>query len=434
MLLHIDASVTKLGVVGLGYVGLPLAALFAHKGFETIGLDIDAARIGVLQRGESPFHYDEPGLPELLQSVMPSGRLSFTTDATALNQADIILICVQTPVDDSDNLPRYDHLRSALRSVGQVLKAGALVIIESTIAPGTMSRVVIPELEAATGGRVGQAFYAGHCPERVMPGRLLHNLRNMSRVAGGMTPQVAAAMHSLYSHIVEATIDTTDMLTAELVKTTENAYRDVQIAFANEVARICEAVGGDVWKVRELVNKSPGRNMLYPGAGVGGHCIPKDSWLLIANADEAAPALIPTARHVNRSMPLHVADLTTQALEHQGHPVAGAVVAVLGYAYLENSSDTRDTPSQAFIEVMRQRGAVLRIHDPFVEGYQQPLAHVLQGAHAAVIMVAHNEYKQFDWAALAADLSVIVDGRHILPPDFTSPAATVRVIGRGDLS
>ncbi|NOG51326.1 MAG: hypothetical protein HND48_19310 [Chloroflexi bacterium] len=201
----------------------------------------------------------------MIADVVGRGRLKCTTDYADLRDVDVVLVSVQTPIDEDDHLPRYAHLRAALTALGAVLKCGALVVIESTLAPGTVHKVVIPTLEASTGGKVGEAFFVGHCPERVMPGRLIHNLTNMDRVAGGWSPEVAEVMRLFYRNIVRGQIDTTDLLMAGSVKTTENAYRDVQIAFANEVALVCEALGGDVWTLRELVNKSPGRVMLYPG-------------------------------------------------------------------------------------------------------------------------------------------------------------------------
>ena len=306
----IESRDAHIAIIGLGYVGLPVACMFAQAGFSTIGVDVDSARIEKINRGENPIEGKEPGLAELIAQVTQTCKLHCTTDYAALHNTDVVLVSVQTPVEDSDHRPRYQHLQSALAALGKVLKTGALVIIESTLAPGTIHRIVIPALEAAVGGSAGEAFQIGHCPERVMPGKLLHNITKMDRVVGGQTPEVAQVMVSLYRNIVEGELDPTDPLTAELVKTTENAYRDVQIAFANEVARICETLGGDVWRGRELVNKSPGRNMHFPGAGVGGHCIPKDPWLLITNAADAVqPVLIPAARSVNRAMPGHVVKL-----------------------------------------------------------------------------------------------------------------------------
>ena len=237
-------------------------------------MDILEDRIQMINQGISPIKGNEPGLEELLGQVIKQDNFRASTDYQDLVDQDIILIDVETPVDE-DNKPKYTALRSVLRELGPVLKTGALVIVESTIAPLTMKDLVLPLLEKSSGKEVNNGFFLGNCPERVMPGKLLQNLRNISRVVGGMSPETAETMINLYQHVVDAALDPVDSITAELVKTTENAFRDVNIAFANEVAKICEVVGGDVWIVRELVNKSPGRNMHIPGAGVGDIVSPK---------------------------------------------------------------------------------------------------------------------------------------------------------------
>jgi UDP-N-acetyl-D-mannosaminuronic acid dehydrogenase len=366
--------------------------------------------------------------------VVEAGQLRATTDYAVCRAADVVLIAVQTPID-SDHRPRYQALRGALRALEPHLQPGALVIVESTLAPGTMQGVVRPTLEAGGKRRSGVDFYLVHCPERVMPGRLLHNLTHMSRVVGGDTPEAAALARAFYGHVVEADLDAADGVTAELVKTAENAYRDVQIAFANEVALICEAVGGDVWRVRALVNKSPGRDMLYPGAGVGGHCIPKDPWLLAHGAGDSVDArLIPAARAVNDGMPLHVAALTVDALAEAGCAVEGARVAVLGYAYLENSDDVRNAPSAVLVERLEALGAAVAIHDPWVRAYQRELEAAVRGCDAIVVMVAHDAYRALDLEDLRrlAARPVLVDGRNVFSAQRAREAGWVyRGVGIG---
>lgn len=410
-----DRSAT-VGVIGLGYVGLPVACMLARSGFRVIGVDLDAARVATLTAGRCPIGGEEPGLAELVAEVAGS-RLRATTAHAELAEAEVVVICVDTPVDPDTHRPSYRALRAALAALGRVMRPGTLVIVESTIAPGTMERVVRAELEQSSGKRAGQDFFLGHCPERVTPGLLLHNLRRMSRAVGGQTPDVARAMMALYSHYVEGELDPTDPLTAELVKTAENAYRDVQIAFANELAIICERMGADVFAVRELVNKSPGRAVLMPGAGVGGHCIPKDPWLLVANLDDAyRPKLIPAARAVNDGMPGHVVELLRRALDERGLGLAGARIAVLGYAFREDSDDDRDSPSRSLVAALERAGAHPAVHDPYVPGHGSRLASVVEGAHAVVLMVAHRPYRDLDLAALREQLAcpVLVDGRHVV--------------------
>jgi UDP-N-acetyl-D-mannosaminuronic acid dehydrogenase len=405
-----------IAVIGLGYVGLPVAACFAREGFSVIGVDIKSERVARINRGQNPIEGREPGLSELLESVVLAGTFQATTDYNQIREADIILIDVETPVGD-DHRPAYRALRTVCASLGEVMKPGSLIIVESTVAPGTVEGLVAPLLSQTSGMALNQDFFLGACPERVMPGKLLANLAAISRVCGGSTPHTARTMRSLYRHIVGADLDTSDVVTAELTKTTENAYRDVQIAFANEVARICEANGADVWKVRALVNKSPGRQMLFPGAGVGGHCIPKDPWLLVSSVKgQFQPVLIPSARAVNESMPGHILSLLEEGLAAVNLQVKGAVVCILGYAYLEESDDTRNSPSAVLVQELHRRGAEIRIHDPWVPQYQRDLMDCVENADAVVLMVAHGEYRNVNLKSLVEKMRhpVLIDGRHAL--------------------
>lgn len=402
----------KIVIIGLGYVGLPVACMFAKAGFQVVGIRRDAEKVAQINRGICPIGGKEPGLAELLAEAVQSGSFKATTDYTHCQGAQVALIAVETPVDEKTKKPKYKALSSALRSLGSNMSPGTLVVIESTIAPRTMELVVKPVLEQASGLKANEGFYLAHCPERVMPGKLLHNIQHMPRVVGGMTPEAAQLAVELYEHIVKADLDATDCPTAEVVKTTENAYRDVQIAFANEIALLCESLGPDVWEVRELVNKCPYRDMHLPGAGVGGHCLPKDPWLLIANAsDDFQARLIPAARAVNDGMPLHMADLTVEALREAGKDIAGAKVLVMGYAYLENSDDTRNSPSEVVIKQLRKFGAEVVVHDPYVPGYQGDVRERMQGCDAAVVMVQHEEYMALDMEKLG--VPAIVDGRGV---------------------
>jgi UDP-N-acetyl-D-mannosaminuronic acid dehydrogenase len=413
---QIESQEARLAVIGLGYVGLPVACLFAEAGFPVVGIRRSQDKVAMINRGQCPIEGKEPGLPELVARVVREGRFVATTDYEPCRQAQVALVAVETPVDPGTRKPLYRALRGALADLGRHLSPGTLVIVESTIAPGTMSGVVQPILEETSGLRAGADFYLVNCPERVMPGRLLHNIHHMHRVVGGMSPEAARLAVRFYRHVVEGDLDPVDCLTAELVKTMENAYRDVQIAFANEMALLCEGLGADVWQVRQLVNKSPYRAMHLPGAGVGGHCIPKDPWLLIANAaDSFEPRLIPTARAINDGMPRHMVDLTVEALENAGANIAQAKVAVLGYAYLENSDDTRNSPSAVLVRELRDRGATVTIHDPHVREYQGDLEERVAGCDALVIMVAHDPYRSLPLQSLRASVHrpILIDGRHV---------------------
>jgi UDP-N-acetyl-D-mannosaminuronic acid dehydrogenase len=431
----IDQKQAHLAVIGLGYVGLPVAAMFAEAGFDVLGIEIKPERVEKINAGISPIEGDEPGLAELLGKAVKSGKLHAAADYDQLKEQDVILIDVETPTDAA-HIPQYMALRSALLGLGKVMQPGVLVIIESTIAPGTMRNLVVPILEEASGMVANQDFYLGNCPERVMPGKLLNNLRTLSRVAGGGTPETMECMIALYRNIVQADLDPADWVTAELVKTVENAYRDVQIAFANEVALICEAMGGDVWKVRELVNKSPFRQMHLPGAGVGGHCIPKDPWLLAYGVRDSGTALhiIPAARAVNDAMPFHVADLAKEGLAQAGVPLNDARILVMGYAYLENSDDTRNSPSEALVRRLKEWGAEVVIHDPFVAEYQADVLQIAGECDAVIVMVKHTAYREIDLNRLKNCLRqpVLIDGRRVFDPAQAHAAGFIfRSVGIG---
>ncbi len=426
----IEDRSAHVGVIGLGYVGLPVACVLAEAGFEVHAVDIDARRARLVSEGRSPIEGEEPGLAELLARVVESKRLQTSADYGDLSSADCVLICVETPVE-TNHRPQFKALKSACGQLGSMLKDGALVIVESTIAPGTIETVVKPELEKFTGRRAGIDFHIGHCPERVMPGKLLRNMRTMSRVCGGSSPEVGEAMAALYSTFVKGDLDATDCLTAELVKTAENAYRDVGIAFANQLALICEIAGGDVWRVRQLVNKVPGRDVLLPGGGVGGHCIPKDSWLLATPLGEGAEAsLLGVARGINDGMPAHVASIVTGLVE----PGSGARVAVLGYAYLQDSDDTRNSPSHGLVALLEELGFSVVIHDPFVDAHKGDVMDALKDSDCAVLMVAHSAYGKLDLGAAARQMRNprLVDARGFFDPAALRAAGfTYRTIGVG---
>lgn len=430
---RIASREAKVGVIGLGYVGISVASALAGAGFKVTGVEIKPERVARINAGRCPIEGIEPGLPELIAKVTGSKHLVATTDYASLADADVVLIDVDTPVA-SDSRPRFEALRSACRELGRVMKEGALIIVESTVAPGTTARLVAPILEKASGRKVNEGFSLGHCPERVMPGKLLKNLRELSRVCGGSNAETSDAMVALYRTIVEGKLDKADCTTAELVKTAENTYRDVNIAFANELGLICEAVGVDFRRVRDLVNESPGRDVHFAGAGVGGHCIPKDPWLLVHGIEGFEPKLIAAARARNDSMPLHMARLVEDALEEVGKSIYGSTLAILGYAYLENSDDTRNSPSEALVKHLRDWGAKVLIHDPWVEQYAGDLWSRVQGADAAVIMVAHEGYRKLDLPKLKSVLTspILVDGRHVVESaDAHSAGFVFRGLGRG---
>lgn len=407
----------KIAVVGIGYVGLPVALLFAKAGYDVIGFDIDEDRVKRINRGQNPIKGREPGMNELVKSMAKKSNFHATTEASELSDRDIIMVAVQTPVED-DHQPRYEHMKAALKTIAQNMKKGALVIIESTIAPRTMEKVVKTTLEQENGFELNKHFMLANCPERVMPGRLIYNLTHYDRLVGAYSEKAGRIVKKLYEKVLGIKVDITDPLTAEIVKSGENTYRDVQIAFANEMALLCEAYGANVWKVRELLNKCPYRAMHLPGAGVGGHCIPKDGWLLVSGAvDDIKTKLIPLARQINDFMPRHMFDLLKSAVEDSGRDIEKAKIVILGYAYDANSDDTRMTPTDDLMKILDQHQIKCTIHDPYVAEYKSSLDKVLKNANAVVLMTAHDEYKKLKLSKLKKLLKgrqpILIDGRNL---------------------
>jgi len=423
--------VTKIVVVGLGYVGIPAAALLADvDGHDVTGLQRRSQRSGwkidVLNKGKSPFEGVEPGLDELIARVVKKGSFRATDDINVLKDADVILIDVQTPTD-SQNMPQYISLREVSKNIGQRLKKGALVVVESTVAPGTTQHVVQTIIEKESGLKGGVDFDLAFSYERVMPGRLIEFIVNMPRVVGGITPQATKRAVALYSTICREKIYTTDTLSAELSKTIENAYRDVNIAFANEMALVCESLGVNVYEIIELINARHDRHMHIPGAGVGGHCLPKDPWLLRFGLYEYGswkiePEFISVARRVNNHMPIHMADLVENALQARGVSIQDAVVTILGIAYLEDSDDTRNTPAAVLAAALQGRGATVRLHDPYVKiwdfGPQEidsDLMIAAKDADCLALVTKHSDYFSIDLDGIKKIMRTptIVDGRNV---------------------
>ena len=386
-----------------------------------------------MNRGECPIA-NEPELPELLQAVRAADTFGVTDDYGAMAIADYILIDVQTPVDDH-HVPQYESLKQVCREVVKYMKLGAVVIVESTVAPRTTLNVVKPILES-NGWTAGIDFGLAFSYERVMVGKLVKNIRTLPKILGGIDEASTNAAKSLYTSVVQAKILTTDITTAEVAKTVENAYRDVQIAFANEIALICEALKVDVHEVRALVNSLPDRHMLLPGAGVGGHCLPKDGWLLLSAARSKHKSVIARARTINDQMPAHMARLTYQAIEDAGVYPHLSTVCVLGYSFIENSDDDRNSPTKTLLDEFETREMNYVVHDPYVrkEWISQDVDATIRCADAVVLMTAHDEYKSLtpDYLASLLRTKVVIDGRNVWKPqDFIGKGFIFKGVGKG---
>ena len=425
------SALTRICVIGMGYVGIPVAALLAdQKGVDVTGIQRRSQRSGwkidVLNAGKSPFEGNEPRIDDLIRRIVERGSFRVTDDFSVIKEMDIVLIDVQTPTDGKDHKPGYLSLKEVSREVGTYMKKRTLVVIESTVAPGTTQFVVQPIIERKSGLKAGRDFYLAYSYERLMPGRLLDYIINLPRIVGGINKKSRDKAVEMYKKIVKAKILPTDILTAEASKTIENAYRDVNIAFANETAMVCESLGIDVYEVRELVNSRAERHMHMPGIGVGGHCLPKDTWLLNYGVKKYGnfpinPEFVKLARKINDFMPIRATEMIREALASSKIALRDARIALLGVAYLEDSDDIRNTPAYDLIREMEAYGADVVAHDPYVRTFpdaelSRDLDHVIKRADCIVIVTKHKPYFKLDLKRVKSLMRtpIIVDGRNVL--------------------
>jgi UDP-N-acetyl-D-mannosaminuronic acid dehydrogenase len=391
-------------VLGLGYIGLPTGSMFALAGNDVIGVDPSPRVQAALHAGLASL--DEPELQTLVTAAINSGRLKVRTRP---EPADAYIIAVPTPLDTVTNTADLTYVREAARAIAPLLRRGDLVVLESTVPPGTTRDVLAPIL-GESGLRPGQDFHVAHCPERVLPGRILVELEQNDRLAGGLTPSCAEEAAELYRSFVKGAIMRTDATTAEMVKVMENTFRDVNVALANEFALVAERIGVDVWEAIRLANHHPRVNVLTPGPGVGGHCIAVDPWFLVSAAPDLA-ALIRAAREVNDGMPGHVIDRLA-AMVHPPGPIA-----VLGVTYKAEVDDIRESPALRVAELAVETGYSVRLCDPHVRpdtpglpGPLLPLPQALRDAQAILLLVDHRAFHDLD-VDLAASL---VSGKRML--------------------
>jgi UDP-N-acetyl-D-mannosaminuronic acid dehydrogenase len=426
----------------MGYVGIPSAALFADlEGFNVVGIQRRSKRSGwkidYLNQGKNPIKGEEPGLDELIKKVVREGKLLVTDDISFYYEADVILIDVQTPVGEN-HTPKYDSLESVSHDVGKNIKNGVLIGIESTVAPGTTLNVVKPILEEASGMKAGTDFNLIFSYERVMVGRLLYNLKFMPRIVGGFTNKCTERGVELYKKITKTEVYGTDCLTAEIAKVVENTYRDVNIAFANEVALICESMGVNFHDVRKFVNslpfdssdpsRNPYRMLMIPGAGVGGHCLPKDPWLLNYGVNNFGKNKVDTniireSRRINDMMPRHMFELIKNGLSIHKKILKDSKITLLGYAFIGDSDDTRNTPAKPLYDLLSSEKSKVIVHDPYVQCIESlvhtyDLKEALKDSDCLAIVTNHNEYYGIDleWTKMQMRTPVIIDGRNVIDP------------------
>lgn len=382
---------TTICVLGLGYIGLPTASTFATHGLRVVGVDVNQRVVDVLRNGE--IHIHEPGLRTLVQAAFRSDNLKISAEP---EPADAFVIAVPTPILENKRAD-LGYVKAAAESITPFLRGGNLVVLESTSPPRTTLDVLAPILERS-GLSAGNDFYLAYTAERVLPGKILQELIENARVVGGIDRASAAAARDLYSTFAQGEIHLTDATTAEMVKLMENTYRDINIAVANEFARLGEEFGIDIWHAIELANLHPRVSILRPGPGVGGHCISVDPWFLVEAAPQASQ-LIRQARAVNDAQPDYVVALVKKALDS----LRGKTIAVLGLAYKANVDDVRESPALEVVEGLIAAGAIVHMYDPFtptaeVKGNTvfPSLDSALNEADAILLLVDHDQFSHLD--------------------------------------
>ncbi|MCL6430239.1 MAG: nucleotide sugar dehydrogenase [Anaerolineae bacterium] len=417
---RIDAATARIAVMGLGYVGLPLAVGLAEVGFPVVGVDVDAGRVAAIGRGES-YLRDVPS--SKVAALRAEGRLSATADYEALRQVDVAFICVPTPYD-RQRAPDLSYIRVAAAGIAERLQPGQLVILQSTTYPGTTEEEVQPILERS-GLRAGRDFYLAFSPERINPGDRVHTVRNTPKVVGGVDPASAELAARLLRCLTAEVCVVSSARAAEMSKLLENVFRSVNIALVNELAVLCERMGIDIWEVIAAASTKPFGFMPFtPGPGVGGHCIPVDPCYLAWKAREYdfRTRFIELAAEVNEDMPRHVVGRVAEALNMLGKPLRGADVLLLGVTFKRDVDDARNSPAARIVELLLAAGARVSYNDPYapvfrvgddvfcrpaLELHSEPLTlERVRAADCIVIVAGHSDY---DYAWLVREAPLIID-------------------------
>lgn len=407
----------SIGVIGLGYVGLPLAVEFARIGFPVIGIDLDQSRVAAVDQGSS-YIADVPS--EILRAAVGQGSLRATADYAALAQADVVIICVQTPFSPTKE-PDLSFVISALEEIRKYLHPGQLIVLQSTTFPGTTEEVALPIL-ASTGLRVGRDFFLAFSPERVDPGNVRYPTREIPKVVGGVTPACTALSGVLFSELVASVHPVSSAKVAELTKLLENVFRSVNVALVNELAHLCERMNVDIWEVIAAAATKPFGFMPFsPGPGVGGHCIPVDPYYLAWKAREYDfnTRFIALAAEINENMPYYVADRVMEVVNIRvKKSIAGSNILGLGVSYKRGVGDVRESPAVKVLTRLARRGALISYHDPFVDrtlidgGEYASVALTREEIERADCVVILTDHEGIDYAWVVRHASIVFDTRN----------------------
>ena len=415
----IENREAQIGVIGLGYVGLPLAMEFVRAGFQVTGIDVDQEKVKKLNRGEN---YIQDIKDESVKNAVEMNQLSATSDFSVIQNLDAISICVPTPLNKQKN-PDISFINHVMENIKGLIHHDMIVVLESTTYPGTTRELILPEMESK-GLKVGHDFYLCFSPERIDPGNEKYKTANTPKILGGITPNCGEMGEFLYETIVEQVVRVSSPETAEMVKLLENTFRAINIGLANEVAIMCEKLGINVWEVIDAAATKPFGFMKFtPGPGLGGHCIPIDphylSWKLKMLDYNAR--FIELAGEINTSMPLHMVDLVREGLNRKRKAISGSQILVIGVAYKKNVNDVRESPALDVMKLLENDGAELSFYDPYVPfvglngnrmmGMETLSKETLNNSDAIVIMTDHD---QIDFQFVVENGNLIIDSRNVI--------------------
>ena len=420
LLSKIERRSTQVAIIGLGYVGLPLALEFAKAGFRVEGIDVDATKCALINNGGS--HVGDVSAQSVAEQVS-AGRLSASDSYAALDEADVAIICVPTPLNKTKD-PDISYILAAADGLSEHMHKGMLVVLESTTYPGTTDEILRPRIQQ-NGFSVGEDVFLAFSPERVDPGNAVWGIRNTPKVVGGVTAACLDLARALYGTVVQQVVSVSSPATAEMVKLLENTFRAVNIGLVNEMAQICHRIGIDIWEVVGAAATKPfGFMAFYPGPGLGGHCIPIDPLYLTwrMRGLGVRTRFIELADAINSAMPHYVVQRIQDALNEDGKPLKGARVLVLGVSYKENVGDLRESPALTIIPELLARGASVDYHDPHVPtvpldgaGPLQSVALTEETLASADCVLVHTAHSDYDWAWVVDRARLVVDTRNVAP-------------------
>ena len=439
----LESKTLRVCVIGIGRIGLPTALSFAKSGLETIGVDINKQLVDDINSGKFPLK-DEPGYEDIFHSVIKNQKFSATTNIEdAVPNSDLILLSLPTPMDEN-NIPDYTALRTVASNLTEILSPHSLVIVESTIEPGFIEDEMVSLISKSGRLTVEQNFFIGVCPENANPGEILHDFTSLPRLVGGINQNITKIIKSIYNFVfgVEL-VEMPNCKTANAVKLTTNVFRDINIAFVSELSLMFEKLGIDTNKVLEAAKKKYNFQIHYPGAGVGGPCLPINSYQLLNTAKRIGSnlSIIESGRKINEKMPDHVVKLTSEAFKECNKSLENSSILILGVSYKPNVKDIQLTPAEKIIDKLQNLGVTVQIYDPFFASDEifgikvvKNIENIISKVDAAIIVTAHDEFKTLKPSLFSqTSNSILIDTRGVIDPTEAKQEKLIfRGLGRGD--